>query len=387
MLVNPTGSFELGGPHADCGLTGRKIIVDTYGGVARHGGGAFSGKDPSKVDRSAAYAARWVAKNVVAAGAAQRCEVQVAYAIGVAQPVSVLVETFGTETRRPGQDRRAPCSEVFDLRPAAIIRDLDLRRPDLQEDGRLRALRPQRQGVHLGADEPGRRPQVGAGPLTHGRGSSASCPTSPRSTRRSTTWSPTASGTRCASATGCASSCTVAGSAVGSSPTTSSRRPGVALRPIAKWSGRGPPPDLIELAEWAAWRWAGRPASLLRTASPERVVARPAGRAPATAAPELRWMARSWPLYPEQVRRRYSCDCRPPPSVDPVVHAAVAKGNALDPVPDGGDGPVGRGSAAQDRAYRPPSTRGTGRSGRAAPPWWAPAPPPGRRWATWRRSW
>ena len=95
--MNPTGSFELGGPHADCGLTGRKIIVDTYGGAARHGGGAFSGKDPSKVDRSAAYAARWVAKNVVAAGAADRCEVQVAYAIGVAQPVSILVETFGTE--------------------------------------------------------------------------------------------------------------------------------------------------------------------------------------------------------------------------------------------------------------------------------------------------
>src|SRR5262245_45955432 len=99
VLVNPTGSFELGGPHADCGLTGRKIIVDTYGGAARHGGGAFSGKDPSKVDRSAAYAARWVAKNVVAAGAAQRCEVQVAYAIGVAHPVSILVETFGTSSR------------------------------------------------------------------------------------------------------------------------------------------------------------------------------------------------------------------------------------------------------------------------------------------------
>src|SRR5438046_2090288 len=98
MLVNPTGSFEKGGPHADCGLTGRKIIVDTYGGMARHGGGAFSGKDPSKVDRSAAYAARWVAKNVVAAGAARRCELQVAYAIGVARPVSVLVATFGTET-------------------------------------------------------------------------------------------------------------------------------------------------------------------------------------------------------------------------------------------------------------------------------------------------
>jgi S-adenosylmethionine synthetase len=128
VLVNPTGSFELGGPHADCGLTGRKIIVDTYGGAARHGGGAFSGKDPSKVDRSAAYAARWVAKNLVAAGAAQRAEVQVAYAIGVARPVSTLVETFGTENVDPAKIASV-VNEVFDLRPAAILRDLDLRRP------------------------------------------------------------------------------------------------------------------------------------------------------------------------------------------------------------------------------------------------------------------
>ena len=106
VLVNPTGTFELGGPHADCGLTGRKIIVDTYGGMARHGGGAFSGKDPSKVDRSGAYAGRWVAKNLVAAGAAKRCEIQVAYAIGVAQPVSIMVETFGTEDGRPVEDLR-----------------------------------------------------------------------------------------------------------------------------------------------------------------------------------------------------------------------------------------------------------------------------------------
>ena len=128
VFVNPSGKIVLGGPHADAGLTGRKIIVDTYGGMARHGGGAFSGKDPSKVDRSAAYAARWVAKHVVAAGAAERCEVQVAYAIGVARPVSVLVETFGTE-----RVDRAPIAKavdaIFDLRPAAIIRDLDLRRP------------------------------------------------------------------------------------------------------------------------------------------------------------------------------------------------------------------------------------------------------------------
>ena len=126
--VNPTGRFVIGGPVGDTGLTGRKIIVDTYGGMARHGGGAFSGKDPSKVDRSAAYATRWVAKNLVAAGAASRCELQVAYAIGMAHPVSVLVETFGTETVDP--TRIAACvQEVFDLRPAAIIRDLDLKRP------------------------------------------------------------------------------------------------------------------------------------------------------------------------------------------------------------------------------------------------------------------
>mgnify|MGYP001398702422 FL=1 len=131
VFVNPTGKFVIGGPVGDCGLTGRKIIVDTYGGMARHGGGAFSGKDPSKVDRSAAYAARWVAKNVVASGAAKRCEVQVAYAIGMARPVSILVETFGTATVDGGKLTDA-VKEVFDLRPAAIIRDLDLRRPVFQ---------------------------------------------------------------------------------------------------------------------------------------------------------------------------------------------------------------------------------------------------------------
>ena len=128
IFVNPTGRFVIGGPVGDAGLTGRKIIVDTYGGMGRHGGGAFSGKDPSKVDRSAAYAARWVAKNVVASGAASRCEVQVAYAIGVAQPVSIMVETFGTETVENSRIVDA-VKAVFDLRPAAILRDLDLRRP------------------------------------------------------------------------------------------------------------------------------------------------------------------------------------------------------------------------------------------------------------------
>ena len=132
LLVNPTGRFEIGGPMGDAGLTGRKIIVDTYGGYARHGGGAFSGKDPSKVDRSAAYAMRWVAKNVVAAGLAERCETQVAYAIGKAHPVSLFVETFGTENV-PVERIEKAINAVFDLRPAAIIRDLDLLRPIYQQ--------------------------------------------------------------------------------------------------------------------------------------------------------------------------------------------------------------------------------------------------------------
>jgi len=128
LLVNPTGNFVVGGPMGDAGLTGRKIIVDTYGGWARHGGGAFSGKDPSKVDRSAAYAMRWVAKNVVAAGLAERVEVQVAYAIGKAAPVGLFVETFGSETVDPARIEKA-ITAVFDLRPGAIVRDLDLLRP------------------------------------------------------------------------------------------------------------------------------------------------------------------------------------------------------------------------------------------------------------------
>jgi S-adenosylmethionine synthetase len=128
VYVNPTGRFVVGGPMGDTGLTGRKIVVDTYGGMGRHGGGAFSGKDCTKVDRSAAYAARWVAKNVVAAGLAHRCEVQLAYAIGVSHPLSVMVDTFGTATVDEARITEA-VQEVFDLRPGAIIRDLDLRRP------------------------------------------------------------------------------------------------------------------------------------------------------------------------------------------------------------------------------------------------------------------
>jgi len=131
FYVNPTGRFNIGGPVGDAGLTGRKIIVDTYGGIARHGGGAFSGKDPTKVDRSGAYMARYVAKNVVAAGLAERCEMQVAYAIGVARPISIMLETFGTE-KVPHEKIVQLVSKHFDMRPAAIIRDLNLRRPIYQ---------------------------------------------------------------------------------------------------------------------------------------------------------------------------------------------------------------------------------------------------------------
>ncbi len=144
LLVNPTGRFEIGGPMGDAGLTGRKIIVDTYGGMARHGGGAFSGKDPSKVDRSAAYAMRWVAKNVVSAGLATRCEVQVAYAIGKAHPVGLFVETFGTGVV-PDEQIQDAVTAVFDLRPAAIIRDLDLLRPIYAQTAAY---------GHFGRDEP-----------------------------------------------------------------------------------------------------------------------------------------------------------------------------------------------------------------------------------------
>ena len=156
--VNPTGRFVKGGPAADTGLTGRKIIVDTYGGSAPHGGGCFSGKDPTKVDRSAAYAARWVAKNVVAAGLARRCQLQLAYAIGVAQPVSVTVDTFGTGTVSDEVLEKA-VKKVFDLRPAAIIRDLDLRKPIYRQlaayghMGRTDLKRP------LGGHRPGGRPE------------------------------------------------------------------------------------------------------------------------------------------------------------------------------------------------------------------------------------
>ena len=164
LLVNPTGRFEVGGPMGDAGLTGRKIIIDTYGGMARHGGGAFSGKDPSKVDRSAAYAMRWVAKNVVAAGLAERCETQVAYAIGKAKPVGLFVECFGTE-QVPVERIQDAVLEVFDLRPRAIISVLDLAAPHLLADRHLRSLRPHRPGLLLGARRPRRAAPVRRRPV------------------------------------------------------------------------------------------------------------------------------------------------------------------------------------------------------------------------------
>ena len=168
FLVNPTGRFVIGGPMGDCGLTGRKIIVDTYGGMARHGGGAFSGKDPSKVDRCAAYAARYVAKNVVAAGLADRAEVQVAYAIGVAHPVSVMVETFGTEKIAAARILEL-IDEHFDLRPGAF-RAVPAPAPaDLPEDRGVRSLRPRGPRLHVGADRQGRRAPRGGRARARGR--------------------------------------------------------------------------------------------------------------------------------------------------------------------------------------------------------------------------
>ena len=155
-LINPTGRFVIGGPQGDCGLTGRKIIVDTYGGACPHGGGAFSGKDPSKVDRSAAYAARYVAKNIVAAGLAKQCQIQVAYAIGVARPMNVTVYTEGTGVISDDADRPW-CNEHFDLRPKGIIHDARPAAPDLREDRRLRPLRPRRTRVLVGEDGQGCR--------------------------------------------------------------------------------------------------------------------------------------------------------------------------------------------------------------------------------------
>ena len=235
--MNPTGKFELGGPHADCGLTGRKIIVDTYGGMARHGGGAFSGKDPTKVDRSAAYAVRQIAKAVVAAGLAKRCEAQVAYAIGVAHPMSIMVDTFGTSEIAPDK-LEAVVREVFDMRPAAIIERLDLRRPIFKRTAAYGHFgRTDGDGftwentdaVRRRAAPGGRRSTTDSDPLAR------ACRVAPGrhrgrprlrllgSRRARRRW--------CASARSCASRCTAGACAAGSSPTTSTpRRDGRAAR-------------------------------------------------------------------------------------------------------------------------------------------------------------
>ena len=165
VLINPTGRFVVGGPHGDAGVTGRKIIVDTYGGAAPHGGGAFSGKDPTKVDRSACYMARYVAKNVVAAGLAERCMVQLAYAIGVAEPVSVLIDTFDTGTVPDEQDQRQRARQL-QAHATRHHRDAQSAAADLQEDGGIRALRQDRARVHLGADRQGRGAARRRGPLS-----------------------------------------------------------------------------------------------------------------------------------------------------------------------------------------------------------------------------
>jgi S-adenosylmethionine synthetase len=166
VLVNPTGRFVIGGPLGDAGLTGRKIIVDTYGGMGRHGGGCFSGKDPTKVDRSGAYAARWVAKHIVAAGLADRCEIQVAYAIGVSRPLSVNVETFGTGRMDDSEISRLVL-DAFDLRPGAILRDLGPAEADLSADGRVRALWPRRSRPSLGTPQPAHSTEVRCRPYRH----------------------------------------------------------------------------------------------------------------------------------------------------------------------------------------------------------------------------
>ena len=159
--VNPTGRFVVGGPHGDCGLTGRKIIVDTYGGACPHGGGAFSGKDPTKVDRSAHYMARYVAKNLVAAGLAERCQIQLAYAIGVARPVSILVNTFGTGGLLKDEEMEAVISEVFDLTPRGIIEHLELRRPIYRKTSNYGHFGRRDRRLHLGEDRQGSRPEEG----------------------------------------------------------------------------------------------------------------------------------------------------------------------------------------------------------------------------------
>ncbi len=301
--MNPTGTFVLGGPHADCGLTGRKIIVDTYGGAARHGGGAFSGKDPSKVDRSAAYAARWVAKNVVASGAATRCEVQVAYAIGVAQPVSLLVETFGTDDGRPAEAhrRRAARCSTCARRPSSATSTCagrsTRRRPPTATSAAPRRSSP-------GSRPPGSTTSSPpSGSVAH-RVIARVLPDLPAVEKTFDYLVPDA--LRDQVRVGTIVRIELHGRRVRGwvvELADDGRRRASSSKPLAKVTGAGPPPEVVDLARWAAWRWAGRWVHLLRTASPPR----PCVRTPLPVDPGP---SRVVPASPEPVVRRL------PPAAD-----------------------------------------------------------------------
>ena len=359
MWINPTGTFVLGGPHTDCGLTGRKIIVDTYGGMGRHGGGVFSGKDPSKVDRSAAYAARWVAKHVVASGAATRCEVQVAYAIGVAHPMSILVETFGTATVEQDAIEKA-VREVFDLRPAAILRDLDLKRPIYRDTATY---------GHFGRALPGfswehttrpTTPRLPSAPEPAARRVAA-----PRWRGASMTiarvipdvtgldkefdylvpegWDAPV-GTRVRVPL---HGRRVAGWVVAADPPDAV--PADRLRALTAVSSRGPSAELVDLARWASVRWAaGRLRPFLVTASPPAHVAGlPAPRrSRVVLSPTDAAAARLLATGGGMLRR--------PPAADdvPVVLAAARLGPTLVVVPSVDGARAARAAVAPGRAHR-----------------------------------
>ena len=392
ILANPTGKFELGGPHADAGLTGRKIIVDTYGGSARHGGGAFSGKDPSKVDRSAAYAARWVAKHVVASGAASRCEIQVAYAIGVARPVSIMVETFGTEAEIDPDRIVAAVDELFDLRPAAIIRDLDLRRPIYRQTASYGHFGLQRQGTSPGSSSaawtPSRRPSASkSSPLKKG-GRRAARPAlfasadsqvvrvvtdvagidkefdylvPPGSDDRSPRSEPSFGSTWAAARWG-----------PGSPPWAPIRSTAWPCAPTPKSGDGGRKPSVVDLAAWAAWRFQAEAAILLPALRFSARLRRrpPAARPPISGPP---------PAPGPDVRRRLTC-AGAGHHDGPTPHPAAASGHRSDR-PGRGDGPEGadpRRRALGQPGFRPGPAHPGGRVA-GWPSYRATGPRPGRR--------
>ena len=359
VFANPTGNFEIGGPAGDTGLTGRKIIVDTYGGAARHGGGAFSGKDPSKVDRSAAYAARWVAKHVVASGAARRCEIQVAYAIGVARPMSVMVETFGTAEIDPVKISDA-VQQVFDLRPAAIVRGSRSAPSDLPQDGRLRSLRSLDEGLHLGRDFSSRRTEERP---QHRVRVVRVLPDVPAIDKLFDYCVPPAMDGDVR--VGTIVRIPLHGRRVGGWVVADGVEPpaGVSVRPLAKVTGWGPPSELVELSSWAAWRWAGRRPILLRSASPPNAVrglpSPSRSRAPAAT------LVIDDPLVTDALARPRSV-VRLAPAVDPIRYVEAASGRT-DAVVDAVTGRRGlvRAAACSFRADR---RQPAARSGRELPP-------------------